>query len=151
MSANEQEHQNLLSRIQTTLNDFYKLQGSRNEPSAFDDPASFSFSDWIPSVDISENRRRFRFTVDVPGINPKNIEVSVEDGCLSIRGERKAERTAAGENYRLSERSFGSFERRLRLPASADQSQVTAKSSHGTLVVTIAKKKAVKQEKIPIE
>ncbi len=151
MSANEEAHQNLLSRIQSSLNDFYKLQETRNKPSAFDDPAAFSFSDWIPSMDIRESSRRFQFTVDVPGIDPKNIEVTVEDGCLAIRGERKAERNSSGENYRLSERSYGSFERRLRLPATADPSKVSAKSSHGTLVVTIGKRKVARQEKIPID
>ena len=151
MSQPDQDHAGLLSRIQSSLNDFYRLQGSRNEPSAFDDPAAYSFSDWISTVDIKENRRRFLVKVDVPGIDPKNIEVTMDDAVLAIRGERKTERESNDENHRLRECSYGAFERRFRLPATADENKIAAKSDHGVLTITIGKKRLPKVEKIKIE
>lgn len=141
----------LLSRIQSDLNDFFKLQGKGFLPSIFEEPDVFSFKDWAPSVDIKENRKQFSVTVDVPGIDPKDIEVSMENGCLSIRGERKEEREKVDDNHRLKECSYGSFERSFRLPETADANKISAKGKHGVLAITIGKKKATKPRAIKIE
>ncbi len=151
MAAKEQDPGSLLSRLQSNLNDFYKLQATRNEPSAFDDPTAFSFSDWIPQVDIKENRRRFQFSLDVPGIDPKNLQVTLDNGLLAISGERSMEKTSGEESDRLRERAYGAFERRFRLPATADPAKVNAKCRHGVLTVTVGKQRAPKAEKISIE
>ena len=151
MADKEHEHATLLSRLQANLNDFYKLQGSRNEPTAFDDETAFNFSDWVPKVEIKENRRRFLVNVDVPGIDPKNLEVTLENGILAISGERQVEKTSGDESNRLCECSYGAFERRFNLPATADDSKVSAKCRHGVLTVTIGKKRAPKADKIAIE
>ena len=153
MARNETQHPSLMSRVQSNLGDLYKQFGARNSPSVFDDPASFAFSDWIPSVDIKENNKRFLISVDLPGVDPNDIEVRMEKGCLSVSAERKQEREESDENHRLIESAYGAFERRFRLPDSADESKIVAKSRHGVLAITIDKKKAGKKlpNKIEIE
>ena len=89
---------------------------------------------------------RFLIKVDVPGIDPKNLEVTMENGVLSISGERKSEKESGDENHRLRECAYGAFERRFSLPTTADESKVSAKSSHGVLAITIGKKRQPKYE-----
>ncbi len=152
MTSKEHDHASLMSRLQTNLGDLYKQFGKRNSPTVFDDPTSFAFSDWIPTVDITENRKRFLITVDVPGVDPKDIEVEMENGFLSIAAERKEEREEEDDNHRLKECSYGSFERRIRLPDNADATNISAKSRHGVLTITVAKrKKAEASNKITID
>lgn len=141
----------LLSRIQADLNDFFKLQGKGFLPSIFEEPATFSLKDFAPSVDIKEGRKHFTVTVDVPGIDPKDIDVSMENGCLSIKGERKEEKEKVGDDHKLKECSYGAFERCFRLPETADAEKIAAKGKHGVLVISIGKKKAPKPRAIKIE
>lgn len=141
----------LLSRIQSDLNDFFKLQGRGFLPSIFEEPSVFSLKDWAPSVDIKENRKQFAVTVDVPGVDPKDIEVSMENGCLSIKGERRDEKEKVDDNHRLKECSYGAFERTFRLPETADGTKINAKGKNGVLTITIGKKKAAKRRSIKIE
>lgn len=151
MTTKDQEQTSLLSRLQTNLGDLYKQYSKRNEPTAFDDPTSFAFSDWIPTVDITENRKRFLITVDVPGVDPNDIEVSMENGFLSIAAERKVEKEESDDSHRLMECSYGAFERRFRLPETADADKISAKNRHGVLTVIVEKKKVTKSNRIKID
>ena len=153
MTRNNPQQSSMMTRLQSNLADLYKQFGARNSPTVFDDPTSFAFSDWIPTVDIKENRKRFVITVDVPGVDPKDIEVKMENGCLSISAERKQQREESDDTHRLLECSYGAFERRIRLPDTADESKVSAKNLHGVLTVTINKRRARKKaaNKIRIE
>jgi HSP20 family protein len=73
-------------------------------------------SHWAPAVDIKEESTRFVLFADIPGVDPKNIEISMENGILTIKGERETMRTEDGEGYTRIERSKGSFYRRFALP-----------------------------------
>ena len=95
--------------------------------------------DWAPAVDIKEEDNRFVIQADIPGVDPKDIEVKMENGVLSITGERNAEHEEEKEGYKRIERSYGRFMRRFTLPDTADADTITAKSKNGTLEVIVNK------------
>lgn len=95
---------------------------------------------WAPPVDIREEAGRFVIQADLPGIDPEQIEVQMDKGILSIKGERSSEASIQGENYSRSERRFGSFHRRFALPDSADADNISAHGRNGVLEIVIPKK-----------
>jgi HSP20 family protein len=114
------------------------------------DQSSVVTSQWAPRVDIREEDKRFVILADVPGVEPKDIEISMEKGILSIKGERKAEiKEEAGKLTRI-ERSYGAFYRRFALPDSADADGITAAGKHGVLEISIPKKAEVAPRRIEI-
>ena len=104
-------------------------------------------SDWNPAVDIKEEDKRFLIQADIPGVDPNDIEVKMENGVLSISGERRAEHEEEKEGYKRIERSYGSFLRRFSLPDSADPDSIKAKSKNGTLEVVVDKREANAQSR----
>ena len=107
-----------------------------------DESATIATSDWVPAVDIKEEDSQFLVVADIPGVAPENIEVKMENGMLSIKGERKEEHKEEKEGYQRIERSYGSFHRRFTLPETADPEGITAKSNNGLLEITIPKREA---------
>lgn len=106
---------------------------------------------WAPRVDVKEDDKRFVILADIPGIDPADIEVSMDRGTLTIKGERKQE--AAEENTRFTrrERAHGTFLRRFALPDSADAEGITAHGRHGVLEVSIPKRAEAAPRRIAIE
>ena len=106
-----------------------------------DDDASLpvASSDWAPAVDIKEEDKRFLIQADIPGVDPEDIEVLMENGVLSISGKRQAEHEEEKEGYKRIERSFGSFVRRFTLPESANPESIKAKSKNGSLEIVVEK------------
>lgn len=103
--------------------------------------------DWSPAVDIKEEDDRYLIQADIPGVDPNDIEVKMENGMLSISGERRAEHEEEKEGYKRIERSYGSFLRRFTLPDTADADSISAKSKNGTLEVTIRKREPANQSR----
>ena len=103
----------LLRRFQDDVN---QLFGESRLGSAEGDRSSIVTSNWSPAVDIKEEDERFVLKADVPGVAPKDIEVTMEDGVLTIKGERKHESEKESNGYKRVERSYGSFYRRFSLP-----------------------------------
>ena len=116
----------------------------------FDDDQTATGYDWTPAVDIKEEDHRYIIHADVPGIQPEDIDVSLEDDVLTIRGERKLDKEEEKEGYKRIERVRGSFFRRFNLPDTADQNKVTAKCKDGVLEVVIEKQEKVLPKKITI-
>ncbi len=104
------------------------------------DESSVVTSQWMPLVDIREEADRFVLYADIPGVDPQDIEVQMDKGLLTIKGERRAESTAETERYSRVERAHGSFHRRFALPDSADPDGVTASGSNGVLRIDIPKR-----------
>lgn len=115
-----------------------------------DEDSTIATSAWMPAVDIVENDDHFLIEADVPGVDPKNIEVSMENGVLTLKGERESEFKEEKEGYSRVERSHGSFYRRFSLPETADSENITAKSNKGVLKITVGKKEAAKPKKITV-
>jgi HSP20 family protein len=102
----------------------------------------------VPELDVRENTNAIVVEAELPGVDEKDVSVTVANGVLTIKGEKKHEKEEKGENYYLTERSFGSFERSIRLPDTIDDAKVEAKFDKGVLKVTAAKKpEAVKAER----
>ena len=103
------------------------------------DQSSVATCDWIPPVDIKEEKDRYVLRADIPGVDPKDIEIIAENGVLTIRGDRLGETRETRAGYSRVERPCGSFYRRFSLPDTADLAQIAARSANGVLEIGIPK------------
>lgn len=115
------------------------------------DSGSVATSDWAPPVDIREERDRFVILADVPGVDAAKIDVHMENGILTIKGERSDDTAEHKNGYKRMERPRGTFYRRFTLPETADSERVSATSRNGVLQVTIPKQERVQPRKIVVE
>jgi HSP20 family protein len=122
-----------------------------NAAAGAEDGSNGVTSRWTPAVDIEEDSERFVITADIPGVEPKDIEVTMENGVLTLKGERKLETQDEGDNgYRRVERVYGSFYRRFTLPDTADAEAISASGNHGVLEVVIPKRAALQPKRIAV-
>lgn len=112
--------------------------------------SSVATADWAPAVDIMEDRDGFLIRADIPGVDPKDIEVHMENGMLTIKGEKESGSKEEREGYKRVERSYGSFYRRFGLPETADPDRIAANSHHGVLEVRIEKQEKVQPRRISV-
>jgi len=122
----------------------------------FQDSVSRLFSEpsnrpWAPAVDIFETEHELVLKADVPEIEMKDIDVQVENGTLTLKGERKFEQEQNGRGYHRIERGYGSFVRAFTLPDSVDVDKVKAEYKSGVLTVTLSKKEVAKPKTIRVE
>ena len=115
-----------------------------------EDGSSVLTSRWAPAVDIKEEKDRFVVSADIPGVEPADIEVTMENGMLTIRGERSFEKEDDGKSYRRVERVYGSFHRRFSLPDTADAEGIVARGKNGVLEIVIPKKETVQPKRIEV-
>lgn len=108
-------------------------------------------SDWQPTVDIVEEDKQFVVKVDIPGVDPKDIEIHLDNNTLTIKGEKENEHKEKKDNFVRYERSKGSFYRRIMLPDMVDGEKINAKSKNGVLIVTIPKSEKGVSRKIKVE
>lgn len=114
------------------------------------DASAVVTAQWVPRVDIKEEAERFVIYADLPGIDPQDIEVQMDKGILSIKGERRSESTAETERFSRVERRYGSFHRRFALPDSADAEGISASGRHGVLEIVIPKKPETTPRRIQV-
>lgn len=110
--------------------------------------SSVSTAEWTPPVDIKEKADGYVLYADVPGVKPEDIDVTMENGILTVKGFRETEAHAAREGYKRIERVHGAFHRRFSLPDTANSEGISAKCSNGVLEIAIPKKAAVQPRKI---
>jgi len=106
---------------------------------------------WMPSVDVSETDKELIVRAELPGIDAKEIDISLSGNMLTIKGERKHEREEKKENFHLVERSSGSFSRTLQLPADVIADKINATYKDGVLHITMVKTKAEAARKIEVK
>ncbi len=106
---------------------------------------------WHPSVDVSESDKEVCIRTELPGIDPKDVVVKVSGNMLTISGSKKESVEEKREDYYLSERRFGSFERTIELPRSADLEHIEAEQRHGVLTVHVKKTAAAKPKAISVK
>jgi HSP20 family protein len=107
--------------------------------------------DFAPAVDIREEPARYVLHADLPGVKADDIDISLEDGVLTIRGERKLEKNVEAAGYKRVERMHGSFYRSFTLPDTADHEGVAAAFKDGVLEVSIKKQEKAKPKKITVQ
>lgn len=106
---------------------------------------------WLPPVDIHEETTQFVLHVDLPGVEPKAVEITSDQGVLSVRGQREDSHQESREGYRRIERTSGEFQRRFSLPDTADVEHIKAKFVNGVLEIAIPKLAQVQPRKIMVE
>jgi HSP20 family protein len=114
--------------------------------------SSSALADWVPSVDINEYDHSFQLFVDVPGVDPKDVEITLDNGVLTIAGERHAFKKADDENgvQRRNERVTGRFHRRFILPDTVDADNVKASDRNGVLEISIPKQARAQPRRIKV-
>lgn len=142
MAITRYEPWNLLNQLQKELE--RSQEGKAGE-------SSVATAEWAPAVDIKEQTDKFVILADIPGVKPEDIEISMEAGVLTVKGEKESEAKTEKEGYKRVERSYGSFYRRFSLPDSADGEAINAKSKNGVLEIIIPKREAVKPKRIDVQ
>ena len=136
-----------LNQLQNEVNQLFHRQLISPE-----DGSNVETSQWMPLVDIREEKDKFIVAVDVPGIEPDKIEISVDNNLLMISGIRTSQTKEENrEGYLRIERSSGTFCRRFSLPDSADLDNIQAKNKHGELIITIPKREAKVSRRIEVK
>jgi len=115
------------------------------------DTALTEYTSWSPQVDIFETQDAFRVLADLPGVKSEDIEVSLHQGVLTIRGERGTDKEVKENNFARRERMRGAFSRQFHLPDTADEETVSAKSNNGVLEITIPKARRATPVSITVE
>ena len=108
-------------------------------------------ADWVPAVDIVEDESRFVLRADVPGVNPEDIDVSMDAGVLSVSGERHAIAPDDDSGVQRIERATGRFLRRFTLPETANAEGIAAKCANGILEVSIPRTPEIQARRITVE
>lgn len=116
-----------------------------------DNGESFAMGEWTPKLDLTENKDALIVKVEVPAIEPKEIQVSLLESVLTVKGEKKEEKEDKDEKYYRVERTYGSFSRSVRLPVPVDEGKVSATFKNGLLTVTLPKTPAARSTAIPIK
>ena len=135
----------VLGEVREHLNKLYGFAGEGEV-----DQSNVVTSEWQPSVDIREEPERFVLLADVPGVDPKDIEITMENGVLTVKGERKLEREGTKEGYSRIERAHGVFYRRFTLPDTADPEAIEARGDNGVLAIVIPKKPVAQPRRIEV-
>ena len=113
--------------------------------------APFGNGRFLPESDYAESDKEIVVTAELPGVEQKDIEVSLSDDILTIRGEKKSQRDEKKEHYQFAERSYGSFERSIAVPHGIDAAKVDAKFDKGVLKVTLPKPAELQAQRRKIE
>jgi HSP20 family protein len=106
--------------------------------------------EWLPSIDVSETKNDLVVKAELPGMDPKDIDISLNDGYLTLKGEKKQEREEKEEDYHYIERSYGSFTRSVHLPKEVKRDKIAASYKNGILKITLPKSEEAKKEEIKI-
>jgi HSP20 family protein len=105
----------------------------------------------LPTMDVAETDKEIEITAELPGLEEKDVQINVVDNVLTIRGEKKAEKEQKDKNYRLVERSYGSFERSLELPENVNADAIKANIDKGVLKVTVPKPAPAQVKKVEVK
>jgi HSP20 family protein len=108
-------------------------------------------ADWVPPLDVHETSDRFVITVELPGLGPEDVDISVEDNVLTLTGERRFYSDRSDDEFHRIERRYGTFVRSLTLPATADASAIEVSFDAGVLTVTVPKREEAKPRKIQVK
>jgi HSP20 family protein len=138
------ELEDMHRRLSTVL-DGDSWSRRRNEKEAM------AVAEWAPVVDIAEDEKHYVIKAELPDVKKEDVHVSVENGVLTITGERKAEREEKGKKYHRVERSYGAFARSFTLPESVETEKVSAAYKDGLLTVTVAKSEKAQPKQIEVK
>src|SRR5678815_497533 len=137
----------LFADLAATKERFHRLLG-RDE--FWDTEGVTTGGEWAPVVDIIENENALTVKAELPGIEPKDVAVTIDNNVLTLKGERRIEKEVRKENYHRMERAYGTFARAFALPAFVDAEDVKAEFKNGLLIVTVPKKANAKTRAVQV-
>ena len=141
MSLVRYEPVNLFNRINDEINrNFASMRTA----------AANQEADWTPAVDICEKDDRYILTADIPGVNRNDVEITLEDGVLTVKGSRTSESVVSEEGYRRKERFHGTFSRQFSLPDTVDTANISAVAKDGVLEIEIPKQAKPEPKRITV-
>lgn len=143
MAVTRYEPWDVLSQLHNQINRVFDNQLERNASSS-------ATADWVPPADIEEYADRFAIKIDVPGIDVSAVEITLDQGVLTISGERQKDGNGKGVERSRLERPYGRFHRRFTLPDTADAAGVAAAGRNGVLEVTIPKQPKAQPRRIQV-
>jgi HSP20 family protein len=140
----------------TTWRPFRELDRMRGEmdrlwDSFFEGKPKVRFGEWFPSLDVAETKNDIVVKIELPGMDQKDIDISLSDGHLIIKGEKKQEKEEKEENYHFIERSYGTFTRSVQLPKEVKHDKVTASYKNGVLKVVLPKSEEAKKKEVKVK
>ena len=144
MSVVRYEPWGLLNQLHSEIDRLFDTRMDRYG----EDNGQLATCDWVPAVDIKEEAERYVLYVDVPGVEPKDIEVHMENGVLSIKGNRELE--SKQEPYKRVERVRGSFFRRFTMPDTVNAESISATSKNGVLEIVVPKQAQKQPQRIKV-
>lgn len=148
MSLIKYEPYSLLDQLQR---EFFSNSGfPYSQENSNDDNSNIAVSDWRPAVDIKEEKGRYVIHADLPGVEAKDIDITMENGILTLKGERATNKEEEHEGYKRVERVRGTFYRRFSLPDTADTNNIEAKSKDGVLEIIVPKHEKVQPRRIEV-
>jgi HSP20 family protein len=136
----------LINRLHQDLDRLFGREFGSN-----DDESRGAVSDWLPAVDVQEKPDSFLLQADLPGVDSKDIDITMENGVLTLRGRRHSETRQEDGGYRRVERVSGEFFRRFTLPDSADPESISAQMTNGVLNVRIGKRAEIQPRRIQVK
>ncbi len=145
MALTRYEPWSLLNQLNREMNHLFHPSEGNGEGS------TLATADWTPTVDIKEEEDAYVLYADLPGVEPKDIDLQMDKGVLTLKGERKSETHEEREGYKRVERVRGSFFRRFSLPDTADSESISAKSVNGVLEVRIPKQAKAQPRRIAVD
>lgn len=141
MSLAQHKPVNLFNQFNDEMNRYFSLTraGAANQE-----------QDWMPAVDIREEDKQYLLTADIPGVNRKDIEITLEEGVLTVKGARNTETDVSAAGYRRRERTHGTFMRQFTLPDTVNATSISAVAKDGVLKITIPKQDKPEARKITV-
>jgi HSP20 family protein len=148
MSLIKYEPYSLLDQLQREF--FHSRNFSSSQESSNDDNSNIEVSDWRPAVDIKEEKDKYVIHADLPGVQSKDIDITMENGILTLKGERATNKEEEHEGYKRVERVYGTFFRRFSLPDTVDTDKIEAKSKDGVLEIDVPKHEKEQPRRIEV-
>lgn len=148
---------NQISKRQPLLSNLAELQKTINrlyDPTLNEQDGGLSTllsSDWVPTIDVKDAGSHYLITADIPGVDPKNVDVSIDNGILTIQGHKETKTKQEGKNYVRVERTKGSFYRSISLPEAVESPKISAKTKNGVLEIIAPKNKNGTRKKIKVK
>lgn len=135
-----------LEGVSNSLNRIFGRAPARTESNN----EMLTMADWAPSVDISETDAAYLVKAEIPGVRKEDVKVAIQDGMLTLQGERRQEKEEKGKKFHRVERCYGSFMRSFRMPDDADEGKVKAEFKDGMLNITLAKSEKAKPKQVNV-
>lgn len=107
--------------------------------------------EWVPAFDVAENEKEYAVTAELPGIDIKDVDITMSEGILTVKGEKKHEKEENTDGYHMIERRYGSFARSFRIPGKVETDKIDANYKDGVLKVLLPKEEGTETKKIEIK